>query len=234
MDKSNTTSEFRVNLPTDVKLDGDYECALTEITYPYSWLNVHDGQEKTMKSNEFMIFHYKKKVYEKFTIVPNSYTLDGLTAAIYKVFQSLPYKNNLDVDYDPLFNRISFNFKKNFKLHLSDLLSYILGFDTNEVSGMAPNPPDMSGGFSALYVYCDILNVSIVGDKQEKLLRIVPVKGKYHDIVNQEFVNPDYVTVLQKNFSSIAISIKTDHDLPVPFKFGKSIIKLHFKKKYLR
>ena len=218
-------------MPADIHLVGDYECAMTEITYPYSWNNVHQIVDKNLKGNEFLIYNVKKNINEKHEIVANHYTLDGLTAALYKRFQTLRYRKHLEVSYDPLDNRVRFVFRNGFNLYLSGLMAYMLGYDSGLANGVAPNPPDMTGGLTALYVYCDILNVSVVGNTHEKLLRIVPIKGKYQDVVNHEFVNPDYIDVLHKNFSSVAITIKTDRDLPVAFKFGKAIVKLHFKRK---
>lgn len=36
----NTTASFRVRLPVPVQLEGEWEIALVEVQYPYSWNNV--------------------------------------------------------------------------------------------------------------------------------------------------------------------------------------------------
>ena len=64
------------------------------------------------------------------------------------------------------------------------------------------------------------------------MLRIVPISGNFGEIVEKTFVAPHYVPILKKVFSSIDISIKTDQDRPFAFQFGKSIVKLHFRKRF--
>ena len=39
----NTTSRFRVNLPSHIDLQGDWEIGLSEIFYPNSWCNIGEG-----------------------------------------------------------------------------------------------------------------------------------------------------------------------------------------------
>ena len=124
--------------------------------------------------------------------------------------------------------------KPGYHITLSEHLAYMLGFKSpflEKQITMGQYPPDMRGGIDSLFVYCDIVSPQVVGDSMQHLLRILPVGGKYGDIINHVFVSPHYMDVLQKDFSSISISIKTDRDLPVPFKFGKTILKLHFRRK---
>lgn len=118
---------------------------------------------------------------------------------------------------------------------LSRKLKYMLGYhadDTlNQRKAVARFPPDMRGGVDSLYVYCDLIENQLVGDCRTNLLRIVPVRGQYNDIVNEIFTAPHYVPVLKKQFETVEISIKTDQDRLVPFQFGKSIVKLHFRRR---
>ena len=110
---------------------------------------------------------------------------------------------------------------------------YMLGFETNYLLGttVAKHSPDLRGGIDSLYVYCDICEPQIVGNTMERLLRIIPVKGTYGDIVMETFPLPHYINVLHKSFSTINVSIKSDTDSPIPFSFGKCVVKLHFRKK---
>ena len=41
--RDNSSSEFLVRLPKDIRLNGDWEVALVEIQYPYSWDNLREG-----------------------------------------------------------------------------------------------------------------------------------------------------------------------------------------------
>uniref|UniRef100_A0AAZ1WYR3 Uncharacterized protein n=1 Tax=Oreochromis aureus TaxID=47969 RepID=A0AAZ1WYR3_OREAU len=51
--KNNTSSSFRVDLAHHLNLDGAWEVALTEISYPYTWLNI---------PNDKAYFEFRKRV----------------------------------------------------------------------------------------------------------------------------------------------------------------------------
>lgn len=92
-------------------------------------------------------------------------------------------------------------------------------------------PPDLRGGVDTLFIYCDLVQSQVVGDSRVALLRTVPVIGKYGDIVNHIFHSPHYIPLLNHDISSVQISICTGSGAQVGFQFGKSVIKLHFRKK---
>ena len=92
--------------------------------------------------------------------------------------------------------------------------------------------PDFTGGFTTLYVHCSIVEPQTVGNFRSELLRTVPVDSekKFGETIHKEFISPHYVNVLHKNFDNIRIEIRNDEGLPVPFEYGKVIVKLHFRK----
>lgn len=94
----------------------------------------------------------------------------------------------------------------------------------------AQYPFDLRAGIDSLYIYCDIILPQLVGNTREQLLRIVAVTGEFGEIIDSVFVSPHYVPVLKKQFSTVDISIKTDRNRPIAFQFGKTIVKLHFRK----
>ncbi len=124
------------------------------------------------------------------------------------------------------------------KLSLTGELMYVLGFGSSDgvftdVESVARFPPDMSAGLSAFYIYCDIVDSQIVGDKTAPLLRVVPLNTSNHtygQTIVESFVNPHYVNVLSKWLCTLTLSINTDQNIPVKFNFGKTVVKLHFKK----
>ena len=123
-------------------------------------------------------------------------------------------------------------------IKLSQLLRYMLGFESAHLPGdtgkkvYAKYPPDMRAGIESLYIYADIVEPQLVGNKRAQVLRIVPISGSFGDIVDRSFDTPHYVPVLKKTFSTIEISIKTDQDKPFAFQFGKAVVKLHFRKRF--
>lgn len=61
------------------------------------------------------------------------------------------------------------------------------------------------------------------------LLRTLPVRGVFGDIITQTFNPPNYVPVSKKHIENIQIQIKTDQNVPVNFSYGKTILRLHFR-----
>jgi hypothetical protein len=245
--RENTSSEFRVRLPKDIHLTGDWEVALVEIQHPNSWDNVPEGENKmtimySEAQNPTTLVPSSKITY--LYIEPGFYdSPDILCAAIQNAIaiksenpekEDAPLKGKIFFDWDHVRRRFVLGFPDpKYNILLSETLAYIMGFKFRVFTGkgFADHPPDFRGGIDSLYVYCDLVEPQIVGDSMEPLLRILPVSGKYGDIVHRVFDSPHYVNVLQKEFSSVSITIKTDRDLPVPFRFGKSVVKLHFRRK---
>ena len=93
-------------------------------------------------------------------------------------------------------------------------------------------PYDLSGGYHSLFVYCDIVKPSYVGDSYTQLLRLVQIPGnhKYGEQILFAVSNIYYLPLLTKDFETIEIDIKDDNGQQVPFEFGRSIIVLHFRK----
>jgi hypothetical protein len=93
-------------------------------------------------------------------------------------------------------------------------------------------PFDLSGGVHALYVYSNLVKPSFVGDSLTQLIRLVEVPNdiKYGQQIVINYPNPFYVPVLIKEFETIEIDIKDGIGENIPFKFGRAIIVLHFRK----
>lgn len=243
--RDNTTSEFYVPLPHAVRLTGQWEVSLVEIMYPYSWDNLKAASEDgwKMSTNEIVVNDVKTGHSEQVLVCNGNYeNIDHLLAAIKDTIDTKlsgkDYIRPSDVDfmYNPLNRRVVVQLKENLELIISEQIAYMLGFKQrilNQTENLASYPPDMRGGIDSLYIYCDLVQPQIVGNVLVPLLRILPVSGTYGNIVHQVFVMPHYIDVLHKEFSHVTVSIKTDRDLPIPFKFGKTVLKLHFRRKLL-
>ena len=82
-----------------------------------------------------------------------------------------------------------------------------------------------------LYIYCNILESTFVGDSCVPLLRTVAIEdipGKY---IHKEFTNIHYVKLLHEFIPHIEIRLCDDIGDNIKFEWGKVIIKLHFKRK---
>ena len=97
----------------------------------------------------------------------------------------------------------------------------------------AEQPYDLSGGYHSLFVYCNIVKPSYVGNSFTQLLRLVeiPSDKKFGDQVLITYPSTYYIPLLTQEFETIEIDIKSETGETVPFEFGRSIITLHFRRK---
>ncbi|KAH7706448.1 Protein Y57G11C.20 [Aphelenchoides avenae] len=138
---------------------------------------------------------------------------DGCTPVRDARFEKL--MEYLKVDYEPSTQRfvLKINTAQIGEVHLSEELQYILGFDRGFLTGtrtVAPYMPDIYGGIHALYIYSpQLVEPSVVSDSTASILRIVKVKGKPGDMVEEEFLSPQYHKLLERNVGQISIEIRT-------------------------
>ncbi len=80
------------------------------------------------------------------------------------------------------------------------------------------------------FVYCDIVQDSIVGDVRAPLLRSTVVTGKYGENVREVYTKPMYLPLRTNHFDTVEIAIKTETGQLIPFQYGNSYVTLHFKR----
>ena len=90
---------------------------------------------------------------------------------------------------------------------------------------------DLQHGFHALYVYCDIVEPTIVGDSRVPLLRAVHFNAtkESNTVVHKIYQNVMYIPIHRNNFNTIEILIRTDTGESVPFESGTLMVTLHFR-----
>ena len=80
------------------------------------------------------------------------------------------------------------------------------------------------------YVYCDIVQPQIVGDKTVPLLAIVPCEKTtetYETLYAVE--NIHYIPIQTKSFQKIKIHLRSSTNESIPFEYGRATITLHLK-----
>ena len=90
---------------------------------------------------------------------------------------------------------------------------------------------DLQRGFYSLYVYCDIVEPTVVGDVKVSLLICVSISGKHEEAVDRIYKTVHYMPLHRKQFNSIDINIKDDTGRLVSFQRGKVIETLRFRMK---
>ena len=96
----------------------------------------------------------------------------------------------------------------------------------------AENKPDISIAMYNMYVYCDIVDNTQVGDTLVPLLRTVPIDKQNKDKYVVKSFNPiRYLPLSTAYIPSIHMVLANDTGELVPFQYGKTVVTLHFKKK---
>jgi hypothetical protein len=234
----NTAAKFMTELPGTIELSGDWEVALTEITYPRKSFTVRDnntnmeiwylnGDGKTPPDYTWTI-SLKEGCYESIEEVVNALNAedDGYMSVVYTgsrilvilAEQPIRTTERYECRLTPSMQRL-LGFKKN---------KFTLAFGDRIMGAVAP---DFSEGLTTIYVYCDVIEPVVVGDCKVQLLRTLPYR---HDsgieVFNHVFTNLVYTPVQKKCFGTLEVNIMTDTGEPVPFVDGKSIAVVHFRR----
>lgn len=281
-DPSNITSKFVVRLPNRIQLQGDWEVALVEITYPYTWNNVRafTNVKGDIPDNQILLWVPARKAGKDYDVMfcdvsPGNY--ESILELLAVIKQSIYYEsrvhykkailqirrenavskkevepmsdlrvtrwerlhNAAKFEYDPISKRVTLTLDRGKvpMVKLSQHLAYMIGFTNRSMTNddgpeVSIYPVDMLGGMDTLYVYCSLVENQIVGDTMAPLLRTVHVEGQNHGAsVEKIFQTPHYIPVLNKDVDTIEINVKTDTGHFVPFEYGKTVVKLHFRKK---
>ena len=69
---------------------------------------------------------------------------------------------------------------------------------------------NLQRGFYSLYVYCDIVEPTVIRDVKVSLLRCVNISGKQEETVDRIYETVHYVPLHRKKFDSIDINIRHD------------------------
>lgn len=196
----NMTSTFTVQLPRYMYLDGDWEVAMTEIQYPYTFMNVENGENKIWLetyeiTQELHKWHVEKSRDKrpaplKTPILINTEILPGYYTDIKDVIAAINAKIEKETRQATFFE---FNSWANKAGSSNDIVE--IGRKWIESCKLSPRlalqlgyPPNTTiyGGVYAphvvnntciipekMLIYCDILEPQIIGDSWGKVLRII-------------------------------------------------------------
>jgi len=181
----NTLSDFSIQPPQPIELNGDWEVCLKEIQYPRIWSNVRK------KENHFYVTDPSG--------IPTAYIMkegyypsaDEIIQGIKEVIDDKTAKDSIDLQYDRITRRFTVLVTNGYSIMFDASLAVLLGFDTTmtmiKKKTIAPFVMNLEAGLTSLYVYSDVIEAQIVGDSMVPLLRIINVEGKDGDIISKKF-----------------------------------------------
>ena len=220
---NNTLAQYITNLPRRISLYGEWECGLTEIHYPHDWYNVRNAR---------MVVEHEESVHNVFLDDGYYDSPETLVEAL-----NLDKPSRVTFSYDSVTQKVRAHFKRQTKFRLYGDLSDILGFNKitsdadHSITLPANSVVDLRRGFESLYVYSNMVEPRVVGDKTVPLLRIVPITGQHGDMVTTRFDHVQYIPVMSREFGTIETEIRDDTGRLVPFERGKVTVTPHFRRR---
>jgi hypothetical protein len=242
---NNTAAKYMTILPNVIDLNGDWEVALYEIAFPAHFENVMENSH-WMKFDDERVELPRGKyshVVEVLTyMIQLIKSADSLPdAEMHIVKDELPSnldRNKITVVYEEDRQKVHVIVPQRQKIEFSVPMADLLGMltrvhdDTRSIKSDRPARIPRRKQFPTAYVYTDIVQPVVVGDRQVQLLRTVNMDVDDGDVqmIHHVYTSPLYVPLGKKHFESIELNIMTDTGKTMPFAEGKSVAVLHFKR----
>ena len=217
----NTLSSFTNFLPEQVDLEGQWEVAISEISYPSMYQNITEGK--------FKYFDEKlSKSMSTYSLEPGLYTsITDIVEAMNTLIQERNNHNETCITV-----KVSRRTQKVVIMLANDRsglafcspdLGHIFGNNVGFgalMIGKRPHKPEFAYDIvriHSLMIYSDIVEYNIVGDTKTPLLRCFPFisKLKGRDIITtgqymnyQTFINLQFRPLLKNSFHSIHIDLR--------------------------
>lgn len=250
-DEQNKTSNYRMHLPKPLELNKhEWEVALVQINYPHSWCNVSGEtaliEYRTWKWRQFLNYdqyfvNIKQKYYKK---------IDHLITQINNKrpshINSYFEKNSND--------KVQLVLSPAESIILHPTLSEMLGFrqyifenqtpnassipfvgnndeynEDNKLSFVAALKTDLRASLYNIFIYCNIVESTLVGNTYVPLLQAIAVDDIPGTYITKEFENPHYLKLQTGFIPNIEIRLCDDIGENMKFEWGKVIVKLHFR-----
>ena len=212
-------------------MNGEWEIGLHSITYTQQYIAQH--------LNAPISFTYsgddgKGGKMKKYPTTAHEYISN-----INKSLKESPYITDKEIEFNHELNgKITIVISPGYKVFLRREQAIVLGFlnvdDSGEVKEIATTE---TGAYQAnlhretnIYVYCDIAQPQIVGDKTVPLLGIVPCE-KTIEPCEKIYAgeNIRYIPVQMKSFQNIKVHLRSSTNEPVPFDYGRASVTLHLR-----
>ena len=228
----NTLSSFTNFLPEQVNLEGQWEVAISEISYPSMYQNITEGY--------FKLFDEKlSKSTSTYNLEPGLYT--STTDIVEAMNMLIQERNNHNETCITV--KVSHRSQKDVIIFANDTsglalcstdLGHIFGKNVGNqfgvlMKGKGPHEPQFAYDIvriHSLMIYSDLVEYNIVGDTKAPLLRCFPFisKLKGGNIITtgqymncQTFSNLQFRPLLKNSFHSIHIDLRDTSGEKIPF-----------------
>ncbi len=225
---NNTPSEYTAKLSQRIELSGEWEVALHTISY-VKWNTIKPNKESlhytvngTKKTGSQLKDYYAN--VKEYVADINASILEADKEKIVFTIQS---------------GKVTVTLESGYSVHLRKEQAIILGFLTfNDSDIVKKITATETGSYEAnlhretsIYVYCDIIEPQIVGNKTVPLLDIIWDKEKGKREITHSTENLHYVSVRTKSFEEVKVLLRSSTNESISFEHGHTSITLHFARK---
>ncbi len=223
---NNTPSEYTAKLSHRIELSGEWEVALHTMSY---------ARWNTIKLNKESVHYVVNNVRKTGSQLKDYYT--NVKEYITDINASIPDKGK--VVFSIQSGKVMVTLESGYSVHLRREQAIILGFITfNDPDIVKKITATETGSHEAnlhretsVYVYCDIVEPQIVGNRTVPLLDIVWDKEKGKRETTHFSENLHYVPVRTKSFEEVKVLLRSDTNERISFERGQTSITLHFARK---
>lgn len=198
-------------------------------------------------------YHPVNQITENSKTLSNNKELTTPTAVINHLNAIRPEHFKGKFSYQSKTKQVSITLREGEKINFSPALRTLLGFNEKQVVSYtdgeftnpdeenpnrkiykvsAPNRPDFQESKYNLFVYCNLVQNTIVGDTEVPLLRTIPVDPRMRNkYVSKTFEELRYIPLASNFFQFIEIQVTDDYGELIKFEFGKVIVTLHLRRR---
>ena len=225
----NTPWEYTTRLPRWIHLDNEWMIGLHSVSYARHYIAEHFD---TPISFTYAGSNQKGRKLKKYPTTIREY--------IVNINESLKGSiNNKEIEFKlELDGKVTISVSSGYEVVLTRDQAIILGFlnvdDEEEVREISTTETGKHQANlhrkTSIFIYCDIVEPQIVGDKTIPLLGIAPSEtpGKiYEKTYTGE--NIRYIPVQTRSFQNIKIHLRSSTYEPMPFEHGRASVTLHLR-----
>lgn len=223
----NKISAFKYQLPYPIHLNqtGVWKIAMTSIIFP----NPNIGKDTELRVTVTLDNVSKAWTYENEEVTNIRSFINKLQLKIKKQLKLTGRQKFLVGVLDKKFALLS-DFP--IKIKLSNRLAYLLGFvddgytkagrEIQLVPGVtftAPKTADLTRDVTeAVYVKCSQITPSILNDRFEHILKVIPITSKTQKYFYYEAEEQEYHNILPSTLYNLSIELLDQNFLPLPYK----------------
>ena len=220
---NNTPSEYTTKLSQRIELSGEWEVALHTISY-VKW--------NTIKLNKESVHYTVNGIKKTGSLLKDYYA--NVKEYITDMNASIADKGKIVFTIQS--GKVTVTLESGYSVHLRKEQAIILGFLTFDDLDIAKKITATKTGDheanlhreTSIYVYCDIIEPQIVGNKTVPLLDIIWDKEKGKREITHSAENLHYVSVRTKSFEEVRVLLRSSTNERISFEHGHTSITLHF------